>query len=106
MTRTRWTVTRPTRCHPEEYGRAIPPKFLRAMATARRDVMYEEPRLTSIHRHARRLRPDRHPALRRGSEFLAARLPETVRLITFKANGSVLVHDDAGGYKPLDCIRK
>src|SRR5437016_14407606 len=34
-TRTRWTVTRPTRCHPEEYGRAIPPKSLRAMATAR-----------------------------------------------------------------------
>jgi RecB family endonuclease NucS len=28
-----------------------------------------------------------------------------VRLLVFKADGSVLVHDDAGGYKPLNCIR-
>jgi len=33
---------------------------------------------------------------------LTARLPEAVRLIMFKADGSVLVHDDAGGYKPLN----
>jgi RecB family endonuclease NucS len=32
-------------------------------------------------------------------------LPEAVRLLVFKADGSVLVHDDAGGYKPLNCIR-
>jgi RecB family endonuclease NucS len=29
-------------------------------------------------------------------------LPEAVRLLIFKADGSVLVHDDAGGYKPLN----
>ncbi|HZO96252.1 MAG TPA: endonuclease NucS [Gaiellaceae bacterium] len=33
---------------------------------------------------------------------LAARLPEAVRLLLLKADGSVLVHDDAGGYKPLN----
>jgi endonuclease len=33
---------------------------------------------------------------------LDARLPEAVRLLLFKADGSVLVHDDAGGYKPLN----
>src|SRR6266852_3343647 len=33
---------------------------------------------------------------------LTARLPEAVRLLVFKADGSVLVHDDAGGYKPLN----
>ena len=33
---------------------------------------------------------------------LTATLPEAVRLLVFKADGSVLVHDDAGGYKPLD----
>jgi endonuclease len=27
-------------------------------------------------------------------------LPEAVRLLVFKADGSVLVHDAAGGYKP------
>jgi endonuclease len=32
---------------------------------------------------------------------LDAHLPESVRLLVFKADGSVLVHDDAGGYKPL-----
>ena len=37
---------------------------------------------------------------------LTAVLPEAVRLLVFKADGSVLVHDDAGGYKPLNCIRK
>src|SRR3954470_10388191 len=33
---------------------------------------------------------------------LTARLPEAVRLLILKADGSVLVHDDAGGYKPLN----
>src|SRR6476620_11731812 len=33
---------------------------------------------------------------------LTARLPEAVRLLMFKADGSVLIHDDAGGYKPLN----
>src|SRR6266849_9656817 len=32
---------------------------------------------------------------------LTARLPEAVRLLVFKADGSVLVHDDSGSYKPL-----
>jgi endonuclease len=36
---------------------------------------------------------------------LTAVLPEAVRLLVFKADGSVLVHDDAGGYKPLNRIR-
>jgi RecB family endonuclease NucS len=33
---------------------------------------------------------------------LTATLPEAVRLLVFKADGSVLVHDDAGAYKPLN----
>ena len=33
---------------------------------------------------------------------LTARLPEALRLIMIKADGSVLVHADAGGYKPLN----
>jgi endonuclease len=33
---------------------------------------------------------------------LNAVLPEAVRLLILKADGSVLVHDDAGGYKPLN----
>jgi endonuclease len=33
---------------------------------------------------------------------LSARLPEALRLIMVKADGSVLVHADAGGYKPLN----
>ena len=33
---------------------------------------------------------------------LTAVLPEAVRLLVFKDDGSVLVHDDAGGYKPLN----
>src|SRR3954464_16071223 len=33
---------------------------------------------------------------------LTARLPEAVRLLILKADGSVLVHDDAGGFKPLN----
>ena len=37
---------------------------------------------------------------------LTAVLPEAVRLLVFKADGSVLVHDDAGDYKPLNCIRR
>jgi hypothetical protein len=37
---------------------------------------------------------------------LTATLPEAVRLLVLKADGSVLVHDDAGGYKPLNCIRR
>jgi RecB family endonuclease NucS len=37
---------------------------------------------------------------------LTATLPEAVRLIVLKTDGSVLVHDDSGGYKPLNCIRR
>ena len=33
---------------------------------------------------------------------LDARLPESTRLLIFKNDGSVLVHADAGGYKPLN----
>ena len=33
---------------------------------------------------------------------LNAVLPEAVRLLILKADGSVLVHDDVGGYKPLN----
>src|SRR5437868_6752351 len=33
---------------------------------------------------------------------LNALLPESLRLIIVKADGSVLVHADAGGYKPLN----
>jgi endonuclease len=33
---------------------------------------------------------------------LTAVLPEAVRLLILKADGSVLVHDDVGGYKPLN----
>ena len=33
---------------------------------------------------------------------LDAHLPEAVRLLMFKADGSVLVHCDGGGYKPLN----
>jgi RecB family endonuclease NucS len=33
---------------------------------------------------------------------LSALLPEALRLIMIKADGSVLVHADAGGYKPLN----
>ena len=32
---------------------------------------------------------------------LTAHLPEAVRLLMIKADGSVLVHSDTGGYKPL-----
>ena len=32
---------------------------------------------------------------------LTAHLPTAVRLLVVKADGSVLVHSDAGGYKPL-----
>src|SRR5207244_12456982 len=35
---------------------------------------------------------------------LTARLPEAVRLLMFKAEGSFLVHDDAGGFRPFDWI--
>ena len=38
----------------------------------------------------------------RYSGRLSAILPEAVRLVILKADGSVLVHDDAGGYKPLN----
>src|SRR5262249_25953744 len=38
----------------------------------------------------------------RYSGRLNAVLPEAVRLLIFKGDGSVLVHDDAGGYKPLN----
>jgi RecB family endonuclease NucS len=33
---------------------------------------------------------------------LSAKLPEALRLIILKADGSVLVHADAGGFKPLN----
>src|SRR2546430_3344710 len=33
---------------------------------------------------------------------LTATLAEAVRLIVLKTDGSVLVHDDSGGYKPLN----
>ena len=33
---------------------------------------------------------------------LSASLPEALRLIILKADGSVLIHSDAGGYKPLN----
>jgi RecB family endonuclease NucS len=33
---------------------------------------------------------------------LTAHLPEALRLVIIKADGSVLVHADAGGYKPLN----
>src|SRR4051794_320500 len=33
---------------------------------------------------------------------LTALLPDAVRLLILKADGSVLVHDDAGGFKPLN----
>ena len=35
---------------------------------------------------------------------LTARLPEAVRLLMLKANRSFLVHDDAGGFRPLNRI--
>ena len=38
----------------------------------------------------------------RYSGRLSAVLPEAVRLLILKSDGSVLVHDDAGGYKPLN----
>ena len=38
----------------------------------------------------------------RYSGRLTAVLPEAVRLLMLKADGSVLVHDDAGGFKPLN----
>ena len=34
---------------------------------------------------------------------LSAYLPESTRLLMLKADGSVLAHADAGGYKPLNC---
>jgi RecB family endonuclease NucS len=37
---------------------------------------------------------------------LTARLPEAVRQLMFKADGSFLVLDDAGGFWPLNCIRR
>jgi RecB family endonuclease NucS len=38
----------------------------------------------------------------RYSGRLGAFLPEALRLLIFKADGSVLIHSDAGGYKPLN----
>jgi endonuclease len=38
----------------------------------------------------------------RYSGRLSALLPDALRLIMLKADGSVLVHADAGGYKPLN----
>src|SRR3954451_24007238 len=36
----------------------------------------------------------------RYSARLSAVLPEALRLLVFKSDGSVMVHSDAGGYKP------
>ena len=36
----------------------------------------------------------------RYSGRLEALLPEVVRLLVFKGDGSVLIHSDSGGYKP------
>jgi hypothetical protein len=36
---------------------------------------------------------------------LSTVLPGATRLLMFKDDGSFLVHDDAGGYKPLNRIR-
>ena len=33
---------------------------------------------------------------------LTAFLPEAIRLLMFKADGSVLIHADAGGFRPLN----
>ena len=33
---------------------------------------------------------------------LTAHLPEATRLLVFKADGSVLIHADSGGFKPLN----
>jgi RecB family endonuclease NucS len=41
----------------------------------------------------------------RYSGRLNAVVPESTRLLLLKADGSVLVHADAGGYKPLNWIR-
>ena len=37
---------------------------------------------------------------------LSTVLTEATRLLMFKDDGSFLVHDAAGGYKPLNCIRR
>ncbi len=34
---------------------------------------------------------------------LNARLPEALRLLMIKSDGSVMVHADHGGYKPSNC---
>lgn len=34
---------------------------------------------------------------------LTAVLPEALRLLMLKGDGSVLVHADTGGYKPQNC---
>jgi RecB family endonuclease NucS len=34
---------------------------------------------------------------------LTAVLPASTRLLILKSDGSVLIHADAGGYKPLNC---
>ena len=46
--------------------------------------------------------PDRRRCEVRYSGRLNAVLPESTRLLMLKADGSVLVHADAGGYKPLN----
>jgi Endonuclease NucS N-terminal PH-like domain len=57
---------------------------------------------TTVHGHASPGRPLRG-ALHR---HLTARPPEAVRLLMFKADGSFLVHDDAGGFRPLNRVLK
>ena len=63
-----------------------------------------------LHHRARPKGPIRSSAVRlivarcevRYSGRLNAVLPESTRLLILKADGSVLVHADAGGYKPLN----
>jgi RecB family endonuclease NucS len=39
----------------------------------------------------------------RYSGRLTALLPEALRLLMIKSDGSVMVHADSGGYKPSNC---
>ena len=48
------------------------------------------------------MRLDRRPLRGLYTGRLTAFLPEAMRLLMLKADGSVLVHADGGGYKPLN----
>jgi RecB family endonuclease NucS len=72
---------------------------------------------TAATHHARSAVSDLVNTLRRAMRLLVARcevhytgrlttvLPEAVRLLMFKSDGSVLIHDDAGA-KPLNSVRR